>query len=647
MTATLAASLGFVVASFVSAGLCIPAGAVLLFFAVRGRLVLSAARCGTCGYHVAPGSDPAGACSECGAAFNSPDGVRYGERKARKKMAIFGVVVIVLGVALPLVFGLAESMTKTGAAGITAPKTWLLPIKETPDMMEHPMWALENVPTSELLQGLTLRPFDEGIWWAISSRAKAGELSKTEAIEGLELATSIHAIHDLDPNNPIGSATRSIASAAFEVLDPEAVSDLAILEAFVGTAIPISPNRLERANRSSTLFLTGFRLLPADWDFEIESVDVLLDETPLVTTRRRRNYWRTTIPSIPSADTYEPHTLTVSAAVALKRQSNDGETAFRVHPTRRVPMTVVRPGATATTYNEQLDPSIPDMLARTTATLWTPEGNDSAQLLSVNFSPQRDSWLAANVEVIPHFEGATLIDGAPAALVFRVNRSTLSASAPLRKTYRLSAPLTTNTVAFDLKPRLEVLPSENARRNGLLGVNVHLRGIPVRNLDDENASPSGQTTVTTSLIEGDSAAPLFGPSPMMEPSAERTEAIQSWLAPRIATWTDRHGVFWAQFQYGLAPAPPVEASLLVSIDNTIEMLDATAGGGAFWIRPAEPFEDPRETARVTFEGLPGCVRRDRPTPFFGGSFTLDVPIEAGTYNPRTRRIEVPTSEAAP
>ena len=620
-------------------------GTILIFLGVRGRLALIAARCGKCGYQIAPESASNGACAECGDAFNSPSAVRYGIRKARKKMVVLGCIALACSVLIPMAIDATRSLGQTLATKATASATptWLLPVDQTPDMPYHQAWELQDVPTNQLLEGLSLRPADEGLWGSIGERASRGELTNAQAIDTLERVTAIHLGHDLNTYfGSIGNATQAIAGFMFSVLDPADANDRAVAASFVAAVMPLPTHHYVQAHTETRLYLSRFDWLPTGWAFDIQSLNLTLNDTPIPFIKLRSNNWRATFPPLapPTGDT--SHILKFAANIVFTPENDAEGQSFELRPTLDIPLTVVPSGQTAVKYNEDMNQPVGEIFKKTTATVWTPEGENGSQYLSILFSPSIKAAFAAKLGVVPLIDGATFIDGGTNILNFQGHRGSMTSSSSLLKTYRLDTPLTTRTINVDLEPKLEVLPYDGSKKADLIGARVHLRNIPVTNLDDEDESASILTklTATTSTVGGDPSTLLFGPSPLLESTTERTAALIEWLAIRIGTFTHSNGIRWVQCQFGSASPPPFNARLVITIGAMTRMIDAKTGGGKFWIRPVESVDETADTLRVTLQGFPGCVRRDQPTPYFGGSCTLDVPVQTGIFNQKSNRIEV-------
>ncbi|MCH2162014.1 MAG: hypothetical protein MK085_09100, partial [Phycisphaerales bacterium] len=141
------------------------ASTLMLFFGVRGRLLLGQPRCRRCDYLVDVDTGEDAICTECGVDINDGDRVRYDRKVRSPGMIVSGVVVFFLSLAVPIAGGILMQLYETpqgiatanAAASSGTVPTWMRPMEETPDKKEHMEWELEGIDNPELLRALAIR----------------------------------------------------------------------------------------------------------------------------------------------------------------------------------------------------------------------------------------------------------------------------------------------------------------------------------------------------------------------------------------------------------------------------------------------------------------------------------------------------------
>lgn len=677
-------------------------GALLIFLGIRGRLFLGQSRCSKCNYQLASKTKPAvqsklpptglSVCPECGATLNAPGAMRFDKRVRSKWKIASGIVIIFLSFAFPIAMEFARFLLRDNTSvaflngnSSTGGSALMRPMDETPEKTRHWQWELGDVSNNDLIKAITIRPEDDGLWDEIDRREQTEGLSTTQVREVLEIYADMQLKRITNSEEYqftpyFNFEMKSIFERAIMSLDSAEKSNVtlltnALMPRLIIDHIPAQPI-IVAMNKSKSLILRKPMDFPGNVEFKFNGAEVKLNGNTIPNATKATNQqfltqMEITLPGILYEESHIDHVVTITPNMTLTSPmmvGQDEPITWTLEPEMEFPLQVVPPGESATVYHEldSLPKSYRSTYETTKVAAWTlPDSNET--MLAISFSyPSTKKPGAINMHVIPNLPNNRDINN-DNHLIYAFGDGWMSGSSRTTKTYRLPPGFDQDTIDVVLEPNLVVIPEEYAKSYGLLGSSIVIEDLPVRWIDREKQSTSAQNLKATARIErigsGEEAentsigGPLFGPS--LTTSSGDTEVanlLGQWLQPTILTWTNTKGKRWAQFQYGCNDTLPINSQLHISIENpgkrpftntiklthnsTKDIGDDIPQRGAYWFNPVDEELLPGTIATIELRGFPSCLRRDKRDneEWFGGTFTLEIPVIEGTYDKDSRRL---------
>ena len=659
--------------------LAILSAVILAFLGIRGRLTLGQPRCRRCTYQLGPRTSTSDCCPECGMELADKNALRFDARVRSKTKIFVGLGLLLLAFVIPISAEIVRFMMRdntsiamTGNSASLVNSTLMKPIEETPKKQEHWEHELDDVSSTNLIIAAEIRPTDWGIWNELNIRSTNRELSD------LQLRTLCETYMKVIPR--IASAPRGLNDGimiidvfeqALNRFDPEDESDTRLISSFITPHLIMDQTLGQdidiQTNRSHKVILNSPWNLPSSWTFKAMDAAVELrgDDEAIPTNLNTTDDMITiNLPAISHETTSINHTLSITPSITIASQAGK---EWKIQPRLEFPINLVRPGEIVTVYNEvdELHEGLASAFAGTQVFAWSTSEDSNETLVSIEFiyAGADDLFSSIDMTIEPDFPNSGAIQGGN-FIAYSCGDGWTHSSSHMIKTYRVTGNLEKDTLDITLEPRLKVIPNNYEKRSGLLGTRVRISDLPIQWVDRPKSSTDSRDINTKVTIERigrnidefdtSTTGPLFGPTPMTSSNdLESTKLMASWLEPALLIWTSPKGERWAQLHYGSSKTLPINSMICISVAaqdapinlKVIELTPKTTSGfgdeipsrGNHYFKMSGDDLLPGTTAKITFSGIPACLRRDhrQQEKWYGGSFTLEIPVIEGEHRKET------------
>ena len=667
-----------IILALVLMGCFMSAGFIVLYMAIRGRLILVEARCRRCDYQIDREIEPGALCTECGFELANPNAIRFDRKVRSVRMFVIGGVLLLLVPVTPLVFAATQWLSNLGdsttnqADSANAP-TWLKPVSETPEIPEHDAFDVRDIETSELLQAIRIRPFDAGLWVALGFRGDEEGFSNEELEQIFDLIVLRLKMVDDDPLAPIphGPMNSWVFDSAFEAfitrMDPNDEKNLERMSALMASAMNI-PSRLTMMIGKSIRVDLDEPFLPGSIEVETKNLSYTLDGKIYQwgESNDYGGFFPITIPAIAIDGIDVPHELTFKADVSLTGNAN----TWQIPINKTIAVDVIAPGESPLTYIEH--ETLPDHYRRmcegTNAIAWKSQSTDDPKTylcIRFPFIPNGKKagghYLTTHLQTNENQNAPRLRRGSENSLAAEFTETSHTESGSNEQVFIMDEEFNDSTINLNLDPMLPDMPSRFLQASGVFGSRLVLEDLPITWLDDvSDGTPIDRAKVRIESIGNIADGPLFGPGPINDGDPE---AMSDWLAPRLVIHEDRDGKQVVVLHYGGGTPLPQPASLFfvsknsdgpslsgrigLSTESTKQIGDDASQRGRVKIKSAgEPLEA-GDVITMEFKGFPLCLRRDQRNikPSFGGQMMIDVPVHQGVKDDATG-VMIPAREDA-
>ena len=631
-------------------------GIYVLYFAIRGKLVLDHARCCTCDYRLGPSHTDGDACPECGTFLDTPTSIRF-DRKIRPIGPFaLAVTLLFLGISAPLgiviltdIYGQQPGQI---AATSNATPTYMLPVEKTPNKTFHGTWELQDLSFEEVLDAAKIRPSDKGIWENIYRQIQAEQFSTNDLQRSLNIISqSLEEARSLGPNDAIYKKIRSVAVTGFETgvdwLDPANPKHIATLESLANSIIrPASPiftlpdTEVDTVPLSLSLLLADTTITKSECSFDGKPIDTSL----WVKMNEVRNV---TFAPIPPTGKGSNHLIRTTVDVSIEPQKTGKNSAqeWSLQLSTEIPIQVAGPGEILTTYIEpdEIPGSYLDAFMEMNASAWAnPESKDETILTLTLPLPKDEATVGMfRFEATIDIPNARLLPGGDRNFAFDFGGGWFNLLSVNTKTFIIPGSFDRSSMNVILEPLM--IETETT---GIFGKRILITNLPIHWLDKaatQKASSNTSPTVTSELIGEDTSRKLFGPSPTTPiDDNDLEEALAIWLDPQIHLHTEA-GKPSVVLSYGSSGPPPAPGQLLVSAEIggkaipplKIDLISTDGNQGKSDHRkhitlyvPSQETEI-EQNINLEFLGLASIIRRDEseiPT-VFGGRIQMEVPVK--------------------